>query len=102
DGARGYVIEGYYLEYASRTAGPYAALDPRMTRSPYFDRGLHGSGLLAWHFDYWRRSNTYHGANDAQNDPNRLQMDVAEFYFYDNTQDIALNLHRGEGSDPFL
>jgi M6 family metalloprotease-like protein len=102
DGTRGYVVEGWYLEYASRMAGPYGAMDPRMSRSPYFDRGLHGSGLLVWHFDYWRRSNTYSGANDAQNDPNRMQVDVEEFDFYDNTQDIALNLHRGEGSDPFL
>ena len=100
DGTRGYVIEGWYLEYASRMAGPYGAMDPRMSRSPYFDRGLHGSGLLVWHFDYWRRSNVYFGNNDAQDDPIRMQVDVEEFDYYDDTQEIALNLHRGEGSDP--
>ncbi len=73
---------------------------PEMTRSPYFDRADHGSGLLTWHFDYWRRSNVYFGDNNAQDDANRMQMDVEEWDFNDNTQEIALNLHRGEGSDP--
>ncbi|MEY2450641.1 MAG: hypothetical protein QOD92_215 [Acidimicrobiaceae bacterium] len=100
DGNLGYVIDGWYLEYASRMAGPGDPIHEGMTRSPYFDRGLHGSGLLTWHFDYWRRSNVYFGSNNAQDDPDRMQMDVEEWDFYDNTQDVALNLHRGEGSDP--
>jgi M6 family metalloprotease-like protein len=100
DGNNGFVIDGWYLEYVSRMTGPHDPLHADMTRSPYFDRGLHGSGLLTWHFDYWRRSNVYFGANNAQDDPDRMQMDVEEWDFYDDTQDIALNLHRGEGSDP--
>jgi M6 family metalloprotease-like protein len=100
DGDNGFVIDGWYLEYASRTAGPNDPLHGGMTRSPYFDRGLHGSGLLTWHFDYWRRSNTFFGGNDAQDDPDRMQMDVEEWDYYDDTQDIALNFHRGEASDP--
>jgi len=80
DGDHGYVIEGWYLEYVSRVDGPHEPIHADMTRSPYFDRGDHGSGLLTWHFDYWRQSTTYfaHG-NDAQNDPNRYQMDLVEF-----------------------
>jgi M6 family metalloprotease-like protein len=100
DGDKGYVIEGWYLEYVSRVDGPHEPIHADMTRSPYFDRGDHGSGLLTWHFDYWRRSNTYFGNNNAQDDANRMQMDVEEWDFNDNSQDIALNLHRGEGSDP--
>jgi len=98
DGEFGYVIEGYYLEFASRMAQG-APIHDGMTRAAYFDRGLHGSGLLTWHFDYWRRSNVYFGDNDGQNDPNRMQMDVEEWDENDNTQEIALNLHRGEASD---
>lgn len=101
DGANGYIVEGYYLEYASRTAGPYPNLGS-VKRSPSFDRSNHGSGLLVYHFDYWRRSNVLFGANGGQNEPNRMQMDVEEFDFYDDTQDIALNYQRGEASDLFL
>jgi M6 family metalloprotease-like protein len=101
DPGKGYVVEGYYLEYASRTAGPYPNLGA-MKRSPSFDRSNHGSGLLVYHFDYWARSNVIYGSNNAQNDPDRMQMDVEEFDYNDNTQDIALNLHRGEASDLFV
>jgi M6 family metalloprotease-like protein len=99
DGDNGFVLEGWYLEYVSRMDGPHGAVHEEMTRSPYFDRGDHGSGLLTWHFDYWRRSNVYFGDNNAQDDPNRMQVDVEEWDFNDNTQEIALDLHRGESSD---
>ena len=39
------------------------------------------------------------GDNGANNDPNRMQMDVEEWDFNDNTQEIALNLNRAEASD---
>lgn len=98
DGDRGYVIEGYYLELSSRTAtGP--SISEEMSRSPYFDKGGYGGGLLAWRFDYWKRSNTYFGANDGQNVPDRMQMDVLEWDRNDNTQELQLNLHRGEVGD---
>lgn len=93
-----YVIEGYYLENWSRSvnAPPF---DERMTRQPYFDRQALGSGLMVWHFDYYRRSNVYFGGNDAGSDPNRPQMDPVEFDWNDNTQELQLGLTRGEPQD---
>jgi M6 family metalloprotease-like protein len=98
DGDRGYVLEGYYLEYISRTARA-APLTDKMTRSPYFDRAAHGSGLLTWHFDYYKRGNVLFGSNNGQDDDNRYQMDVEEWDFNDNTQELQLDTHRGEVSD---
>ena len=99
DGDNGFVIEGWYLEFASRMPVKAPAIHPGMTRESYFDRWLYGSGLLTWHFDYWRRSQVLTGQNGANNDPNRMQMDVEEWDFNDNTQEIALNLNRAEASD---
>ncbi|HEX4868523.1 MAG TPA: immune inhibitor A domain-containing protein [Acidimicrobiales bacterium] len=99
DGDRGYVIEGWYLELAGRMPTKAPGIHAGMTRESYFDRWLYGSGLLTWHFDYWRRSNVLHGQNGANNDPNRMQMDVEEWDFNDNTQEIALNRNRAEASD---
>jgi M6 family metalloprotease-like protein len=98
DGERGYVIEGYYLENVSRVVNG-EPIHTDMDRAPYFDRQALSSGLLVWHFDYVRRSNTYHGANDAGSDPNRPQMDPMEFDRNDNTQELQLGLTRGEPSD---
>jgi M6 family metalloprotease-like protein len=99
DGDKGYVIEGWYLELASRMPAKAPAIHESMSRASYFDRWLYGSGLLTWHFDYWRRSNVLHGQNGANNDPNRMQMDVEEWDHNDNTQEIALNMNRAEASD---
>jgi M6 family metalloprotease-like protein len=99
DGDKGYVIEGWYLELASRMPARSDAIHDGMTRESYFDRWVYGSGLLTWHFDYWRRSNVLFGQNGANNDPNRMQMDVEEWDFNDNTQEIALNMNRAEASD---
>jgi len=99
DGANGFVIEGWYLELASRMPAKAPGIHADMTRASYFDRWLYGSGLLTWHFDYWRRSNVYFGQNGANNDPNRMQMDVEEWDFNDNTQEIARNENRAEASD---
>jgi M6 family metalloprotease-like protein len=93
-----YVIEGYYLENMSRTVNA-APIHPKMTRAPYFDRQLLGSGIMAWHFDYWLRSNVYFGSNNAQNDANRPQMDVMEWDRNDNTQEQQLSLSRGNAED---
>ena len=67
-----------------------------------FDRAGHGSGLIVWHFDYHRRSNTYFGSNDAQNDSERYQMDVEEFDQNDNTQELQRNETRGGPEDYLL
>jgi M6 family metalloprotease-like protein len=99
DGTKGYVIEGWYLELASRMPAKSPAIHDAMTRQSYFDRWVYGSGLLTWHIDYWRRSNVLFGQNGANNDPNRMQMDVEEWDFNDNTQEIALNMNRAEASD---
>ena len=98
DGDNGFVVEGYFVENWSRTTnGP--AIHEAMSRGPYFDRQALASGLMVWHFDYVARSNTYGGANNAGSDPNRPQMDPLEFDFNDNTQELQLNLTRGEPSD---
>jgi M6 family metalloprotease-like protein len=99
DGDPQFVVEGWYLELASRMPVKSPAIHADMTRESYFDRWLYGSGLLTWHFDYWRRSNVLFGDNGANNDPNRMQMDVEEWDFNDNTQEIALNENRAEASD---
>ncbi|MCW2666287.1 MAG: hypothetical protein JWN57_1249 [Frankiales bacterium] len=93
-----FVIEGYYLENMNRTVNA-APIHPKMTRSPYFDRQLLGSGLMTWHFDYHQRSNIINGSNNAQNDANRPQMDVVEWDFNDNTQEQQLSLSRGNAED---
>jgi M6 family metalloprotease-like protein len=94
-----FIVEGFYVENAERTARS-GRIERHNSRGSMFDRKLHGSGLMVWHFDYWRQSTTYfaHG-NDAQNDPNRYQMDLLEFDQNDNTQDLQLNFARGNPND---
>ena len=94
-----YVVEGFYVENMNRTARS-RKINKKDPRGSMFDRKLHGSGLAVWRFDYWRQSTTYfaHG-NDAQNDPNRYQMDLVEFDRNDNTQDLQLNYGRGNAQD---
>ena len=94
-----YVVEGYYLENVSRNARS-VKIDDRNPMGSMFDRQQHSSGLAVWHFDYWRQSTTYFGgANDAQSDPNRYQMDLEEFDQNDNTQELQLNYARGNAGD---
>jgi M6 family metalloprotease-like protein len=94
-----YVVEGFYVENVSRHARS-PRLSAKNPMGSMFDRKSHGSGLVVWHFDYWRQSTTYfaHG-NDAQNDPQRYQMDLEEFDRNDNTQELQLNLSRGNPAD---
>jgi M6 family metalloprotease-like protein len=95
-----YVVEGYYVELTSRSVtapGLRAG-----SRGAMFDRAGHGSGLIVWHFDDYRRSNTYFGSNDAQNDSERYQMDVEEFDQNDNTQELQRNETRGGPEDYLL
>ncbi len=94
-----YVVEGFYVENINRTAHD-KKLNKKDPMGAMFDRMQHSSGLMVWHFDYWRQSTTYfaHG-NDAQSDPNRYQLDVEEFDQNDNTQDLQLNFARGNAAD---
>ncbi len=94
-----YIVEGFYVENVSRNTRS-VKLHPKNPMGSMFDRKSHGSGLMVWHFDYWRQSTTYFGhGNDAQNDPNRYQMDIEEFDQNDNTQEIQLNYSRGNPSE---
>ncbi|WP_028639152.1 immune inhibitor A domain-containing protein [Nocardioides sp. URHA0032] len=94
-----FVVEGYYVENVSRDAVT-TKLSPQNPSGSMFDHRQHASGLLVWHFDYWRQSTTYFGhGNDAQSDPNRYQMDVEEFDQNDNTQELQLNYSRGNPAD---
>ena len=94
-----YVVEGYYVENVSRNARS-VKLDQRNPMGSMFDRQMHSGGLAVWHFDYWRQSTTYFGgANDAQSDSNRYQMDLEEFDRNDNTQELQLNHARGNAAD---
>ncbi|MBV9485655.1 MAG: immune inhibitor A, partial [Frankiaceae bacterium] len=93
-----YVVEGFYVENIARMAhaGPEHKGE---TRGAIFDRKQHSSGLAVWHFDYWKRSNTLYGGNDAETDTTRYQMDLEEFDQNDNTQELQLNYSRGNPSD---
>jgi M6 family metalloprotease-like protein len=93
-----YITEGWYIENLSRSASGPADLTG-FKRSPYFERLALSSGILVWHFDYYKKSNVFYAANDANSDPNRPQMDPEEFDFNDNSQELQLNLTRGEPSD---
>ena len=72
--------ERLYLEYISNRA-PGAI----------FDKAAHGSGLLVWHYD----------RGGSQNNPSRYRMAVEEYDFRDGTQELRLNLNRGEPTDPW-
>jgi M6 family metalloprotease-like protein len=56
-----------------------------------FDRYLHGSGLLIWHYD----------SVGSQANKNRMRLAVEEWDYLDGTQEIRLALNRGEPTDPF-
>lgn len=94
-----YIVEGFYIEYVKRNARA-AKLHPASPRGAMFDRQHLASGVLTWHFDYWRQSTTYFGhGNSAQSDPNRYQMDLVEFDRNDNTQELQRNYGRGNPED---
>ena len=72
--------ERLFVEYVSNRA-----------QGAIFDKAAHGSGLLVWHYD--------RGGN--QNNPARLRMAVLEYDYRDGTQELRLNLNRGEPTDPW-
>jgi M6 family metalloprotease-like protein len=93
-----YVVEGFYVENVNRVAKSPAEHKGEK-RGSFADRMQHGSGLIVWHFDYWKQANTYYGGNDAETDVDRYQMDVEEFDRNDNTQELQLDYSRGNVSD---
>jgi M6 family metalloprotease-like protein len=93
-----YVVEGFYIENVNRMWHTAPTYDD-FSRGGYFDRKVHQSGLMVWHFDYWLRSNVYFNSNNAQSFSNRPQMDPMEFDRNDNTQELQLNMSRGNVGD---
>lgn len=92
------IIEGYYIENINRMWHSPPEYE-NFSRGGYFDRKVHQSGLMVWHYDYYLRSNVRHNANNAQSFSNRPQMDPMEFDRNDNTQELQLNLSRGNVGD---
>lgn len=77
-------IEALYIEAVSnRVAGTI------------FDKALLNSGLLIWHYD--------RGGSQTKpaNAPARYRLGVMEYDYRDGTQELALNLNRGEPTDPW-
>ncbi len=77
-------IERIYIEAVSnRVAGTI------------FDKALLNSGLLIWHYD--------RGGSQTKpaNAPARYRLGVMEYDYRDGTQELALNLNRGEPTDPW-
>ena len=75
-------IEKLYIEQVSnRVAGTI------------FDKSEYATGLLIWHYD--RGGNN----NKPANAPARYRMGVVEYDFRDGTQELQLNLNRGEPTD---
>jgi M6 family metalloprotease-like protein len=60
-----------------------------------FDKGEYATGLLIWHYDAGGSNNK--PANSAA----RYRMGVMEYDFRDGTNELMLNLNRGEPTDPW-
>jgi M6 family metalloprotease-like protein len=60
-----------------------------------FDKSEYASGLLIWHYDA--------GGSQTKptSSPARYRMAVEEYDFRDGTQELQLNLNRGEPTDPW-
>jgi M6 family metalloprotease-like protein len=58
-----------------------------------FDKATYSSGLLIWHYDRGGSN------NKSANSPARYRMGVVEYDFRDGTQELQLNLNRGEPTD---
>jgi M6 family metalloprotease-like protein len=77
-------IEKLYVEMVSnRIAGAI------------FDKAEYATGLLIWHYDRGGSN------NKPSNGPARYRMGVQEYDFRDGTQELQLNLNRGEPTDPW-
>lgn len=58
-----------------------------------FDKGAYSTGLLIWHYDRCGSNNKSASA------PARYRMGVVEYDFRDGSQELQLNLNRGEPTD---
>ena len=94
-----YVVEGFYVENVSRH-GEVAQAPPA---EPH---GLDVRPQVPRVRPRWCGTSTTGASprptsagNDAQNDPQRYQMDLEEFDHNDNTQELQLNLSRGNPAD---
>jgi immune inhibitor A len=77
-------LERLYIEHVSNRAP-----------QTIFDKAEYNSGLLIWHYD----------AGGSQTKPTtsaaRYRMGLVEYDFRDGTNELALNLNRGEPTDPW-
>jgi M6 family metalloprotease-like protein len=77
-------IEKLYVELVSnRVAGTV------------FDKAEYSTGLLIWHYDRGGSN------NKPANAPARYRVGLLEYDFRDGTSELALNLNRGEPTDPW-
>jgi hypothetical protein len=62
---------------------------------PNFDKAEYNTGLLIWHYD--------RGGSQTKptSSPARFRMGLLEYDFRDGTSELALNLNRGEPTDPW-
>jgi M6 family metalloprotease-like protein len=58
-----------------------------------FDKAEYSTGLLIWHYDRGGSN------NKSANSPARYRMGVQEYDYRDGTQELQLNLNRGEPTD---
>jgi len=70
--------EWFYFHYANSSCAQ-------------FDRYLHNSGLVIWHYD----------TGGSQSNANRMRLAVEEWDWLDGTQELRLNKNRGEPTDVF-
>jgi len=78
-------IERLYIEQVSnRVAGTI------------FDKAEYATGLLIWHYDRGGSN------NKPANSPARYRVGVLEYDYRDGTSELALNLNRGEPTDPWF
>jgi immune inhibitor A len=78
-------IERLYIEQVSNRAA-----------GAIFDKAEYATGLLIWHYDRGGSN------NKPANAPARYRMGVLEYDYRDGTSELALNLNRGEPTDPWF
>jgi M6 family metalloprotease-like protein len=71
----------------------YVELMSNRVAGTIFDKGEYATGLLIWHYDRGGSN------NKPANAPARYRMGVQEYDFRDGTQELQLNLNRGEPTD---
>ena len=77
-------IEKLYIEQVSNRAA-----------GAIFDKAEYATGLLIWHYDSGGSNNKPASA------PARYRVGLLEYDYHDGTSELALNLNRGEPTDPW-